>query len=77
VERLAKHGARLRHLGDLDGLFDDNDRALFENQQPARSRTGGEHVLARLIGNERKGSDPLQEDGAIGNQRHAMFLVST
>src|SRR6516165_7964920 len=73
---LAKHRARLRHLGDLDGIFDDNYRTLLEDQQPARSRTGGEHVLAGLIGNERKGSDPLQEGGAIGNQGHATFLAS-
>ena len=40
------------HLRDLDGLFDDRDRILLEDQQPARPRTGGEHVLARLIGSQ-------------------------
>src|ERR1700730_5588055 len=69
--------SRLHHLGDLDGLFDDYDRALFEDQQPARSRTGGEHVLAGLIGNERKGSVRCPYRRAYLRERRAYIADKT
>jgi hypothetical protein len=75
--KFAEHGARLCHLGDLNGLFDDCDRALLQNQQPASLRTSGKHGLTDLVRCKRKGCETLLEDGAIGNQGHSMFLVST
>jgi len=68
----AEHGARLRHLSDLDGLLDDCDRALPEDQQPAGLRTGGEHDLAGMVGYDRKSGEPLLEDDRVGNQGHGM-----
>jgi hypothetical protein len=59
----AEHCARLCHLGDLDGFFDDCHRALLENQQPTSPRTAGKDGFADLVSCKRKGAEPLLERG--------------
>ena len=75
----AEHGARLRHLSDLDVLLDDHDRALPEDQQPAGPLVLQERVRAGLRRANGLGGPPIPaelekricSEGARPNRRRA------
>ena len=71
-----EHRAGLRHIGDLNAVLDDGDRALLEDEEPAGRRAGGEHCLAGLVGCKRKSAEPLLKGSDVRNQGHDVLGAS-
>jgi hypothetical protein len=67
---LAEHRAGFGDGRDLRAVFDDRDRAAFQNQKPPGFGALGEHRLAGLIACERQRGELLPPKLGIVNKPH-------